>query len=155
MSENQPISSQTQVRKSFMMMFLPACCPFTMFLWRLWFHSLKQCLVELTLSIRGHQAFLTQEALANIAETTVLNLLSLKSASNCPNIVRWTPLLDSGSSLGLKNNWVNECAQPWFPICIWLWDVHNAHSMGGLFSRILAGTLFSENCMDSLWWDSW
>lgn len=35
----------------------------------------------------GHQAFLTQEALANIAETTVLNLLSLESAGHCLNIV--------------------------------------------------------------------
>ncbi|KXN91962.1 hypothetical protein AN958_11022 [Leucoagaricus sp. SymC.cos] len=35
----------------------------------------------------GHQAFLTEEALKNIAETTVSNLLQLESAGTCHNIV--------------------------------------------------------------------
>jgi len=35
----------------------------------------------------GHQAFLTEEALKNIADTTISNLHLLESTGNCPNIV--------------------------------------------------------------------
>ena len=37
--------------------------------------------------ITGHQAFLTREALGNIAETTLSNLTQLEKSESCPNIV--------------------------------------------------------------------
>ena len=39
--------------------------------------------------ITSHQAFLTEEALENIAETTVNNLLILSKNGQCPNEVCW------------------------------------------------------------------
>lgn len=39
--------------------------------------------------ISGHQAFFTREALTAISETTVSNLLSLLSGTECPNEVDW------------------------------------------------------------------
>ena len=40
-----------------------------------------------TLLASGHQAFLTEEALQSIAETTVKNLLDLQSSGTCDNLV--------------------------------------------------------------------
>ena len=39
--------------------------------------------------VTSHQAFLTEEALENIAETTVQNLLALQNAGQCQNEVCW------------------------------------------------------------------
>ena len=39
--------------------------------------------------VTSHQAFLTEEALENIAETTVQNLLDLREQGQCPNEVCW------------------------------------------------------------------
>ena len=35
--------------------------------------------------VTSHQAFLTEEALSNIAETTVNNLVALSEGGQCPN----------------------------------------------------------------------
>ena len=37
--------------------------------------------------LSGHQAFLTVEALKNIAETTVKNLIDLHTTGTCANLV--------------------------------------------------------------------
>jgi len=39
--------------------------------------------------VTSHQAFLTEEALENIAETTVQNLLDIQKDGQCPNEVCW------------------------------------------------------------------
>ena len=39
--------------------------------------------------VTSHQAFLTEEALENIADTTVRNLISLRDDGQCPNEVCW------------------------------------------------------------------
>jgi D-lactate dehydrogenase len=39
--------------------------------------------------ITGHQAFFTQEALHNIAETTLANITDFEQGSNCPNAVKF------------------------------------------------------------------
>ena len=39
--------------------------------------------------VTSHQAFLTEEALENIAETTVQNILDMTQRSQCPNEVCW------------------------------------------------------------------
>ncbi len=39
--------------------------------------------------VSSHQAFLTEEALSNIAETTVQNLVELAETGRCPNEVVW------------------------------------------------------------------
>ena len=39
--------------------------------------------------VTSHQAFLTEEALSNIAETTVQNLVDLLENGQCPNELCW------------------------------------------------------------------
>ena len=39
--------------------------------------------------VTSHQAFLTEEALSNIAETTVMNLNQMHDGKPCPNELSW------------------------------------------------------------------
>jgi D-lactate dehydrogenase len=41
--------------------------------------------------VTGHQAFLTAEALANIAETTLANITAVERGEPCPNRVKANP----------------------------------------------------------------
>jgi D-lactate dehydrogenase len=38
--------------------------------------------------VTGHQAFFTETALSNIAQTTLANLSALEAGRDCPNCVR-------------------------------------------------------------------
>jgi len=48
---------------------------------------LKKLLSLDNVIVTGHQAFLTQTALRNIADTSVLNLKQMSEGEECPNLL--------------------------------------------------------------------
>ena len=48
--------------------------------------------------ITGHQAFFTENALHNIAETTLKNIQDFEEGKECPNLVRYHAVTAKGSS---------------------------------------------------------
>ena len=45
--------------------------------------------------ITGHQAFFTEDALRNIAETTLNNIADIEQGRSCPNEIRYQPEVEA------------------------------------------------------------